>query len=150
MAQMTDIVLAFFMELNWQLTPIEGRPIYRMEFASEKGEWTCLVHVREEMAQVLFYSIYPRNAPEERRPALAELLTRANYGLANGNFEMDFQDGEIRYKTYVDTQHEPLLPGLLKGLVYVNLATMRMYFPAITAVLAEQATPEDAVGMVRA
>jgi hypothetical protein len=149
MAQMTDIVLAFFMELNWQLTPIEGRPIFRMEFASEKGEWSCLVHVREEMSQVLFYSVYPHNAPTERRLALAELLTRANYGMANGNFEMDFTDGEIRYKTYIDTQGEPLLPGLLKGLVYANLATMRMYFPAITVVLNGESTPEDAVAVAR-
>lgn len=149
MPQMTDIVLAFFMELNWQLSPIEGRPVYRMEFASEKGEWTCLVHVREEMSQVLFYSVYPHNAPAERRLALSELLTRANYGLANGNFEMDFQDGEIRYKTYVDTQNEPLLPGLLKGLVYANLATMRMFFLAITAVLNGEMTPEDAAALAR-
>lgn len=149
MGQMSDIVLAFFMELNWQITPIEGRPIWRMEFASEKGEWSCLIHVREEMSQVLFYSIYPRNAPAERRLAVAELLTRANYGMANGNFELDFQDGEIRYKTYLDTQGEPLLPGLMKGLVYANLATMRMYFQAITAVLNGESTPEAAVAGVR-
>ena len=30
----------------------------------------------------------------------AEFLCRANYGLRNGNFEFDFNDGEIRYKVY--------------------------------------------------
>lgn len=149
MVQMTDIVLAFFAELNWPMAPIPGHPVYRLEFTSEKGEWSCLLHVREAMSQVLFYSIYPGHAAVERQPAMAELLTRANYGLANGNFEMDYQDGEIRYKTYLDTQSEPLLPGLLKGLVYANLATMRQYFPAIAAVLSGEATAEEAIALAR-
>ena len=29
---------------------------------------------------------------------MAEFLTRANYGIMIGNFEMDFNDGEVRYK----------------------------------------------------
>jgi len=33
-----------------------------------------------------------------------EFLTRANYGLNIGNFEMDFQDGEIRFKTAIDVE----------------------------------------------
>lgn len=34
--------------------------------------------------------------------AMAEFLCRANYGLRSGNFELDFRDGEIRYKTFTD------------------------------------------------
>ena len=33
---------------------------------------------------------------------MAEYLHRANYGLRVGNFELDYDDGEIRYKTYID------------------------------------------------
>ena len=40
--------------------------------------------------------------PEEMRVPMAEFLTRANYGLRIGNFEMDFEDGEVRYKSSVD------------------------------------------------
>ena len=45
------------------------------------------------------YSIFPIKVPEDKRPEIAEFITRANYGLNHGNFEMDFDDGEIRYKT---------------------------------------------------
>lgn len=47
---------------------------------------------------VVCYHILPFNAPEEVRPAVSEFITRANYGLPFGNFEMDLTDGELRYK----------------------------------------------------
>ena len=34
---------------------------------------------------------------EIKRQDIAEYLTRANYGMVMGNFEMDYSDGEIRY-----------------------------------------------------
>ena len=44
---------------------------------------------------------YPAlNAGEEYRQDIAEYITRANFGVKNGNFEMDYKDGEIRYKVY--------------------------------------------------
>ena len=45
------------------------------------------------------YSIFPIKVPEDKRSEIAEFITPANYGLNHGNFEMDFDDGEIRYKT---------------------------------------------------
>jgi hypothetical protein len=36
-----------------------------------------------------------QRARRERAPP-AEFITRANYGLIIGNFELDFEDGEIR------------------------------------------------------
>ena len=32
--------------------------------------------------------------------AVAEYITRANYGLRLGNFEMDYRDGEVRYRCH--------------------------------------------------
>ncbi len=33
---------------------------------------------------------------------LADFVCRANYGLRDGNFELDMRDGELRYKTYTN------------------------------------------------
>lgn len=54
------------------------------------------------------------NVPEDRRLALAEFLTRANYGLFIGNFEMDWQDGEVRYKTSIDVAGDRLSTALVQ------------------------------------
>ena len=39
-------------------------------------------------------------ADENSKVNVMEYITRANYGLRNGNFEMDVNDGEVRYKVY--------------------------------------------------
>jgi hypothetical protein len=41
---------------------------------------------------------------DNSKVAVAEFLTRANYGIKNGCFEMDFLDSEIRYRTYVNVR----------------------------------------------
>ena len=41
---------------------------------------------------------------------LLKYVTMANYGLANGNFEVDVHDGEIRYKSYVNCDAYETLP----------------------------------------
>ena len=48
------------------------------------------------------YGICHLNAGEEERNEIMKYLTMANYGLRNGNFEMDLSDGEIRYKVYTN------------------------------------------------
>lgn len=46
----------------------------------------------------------PLKADENNRANVLEYITRANYGLRNGNFEMDVEDGEVRYKVYVNAK----------------------------------------------
>lgn len=45
------------------------------------------------------YVIAPFRVPERRRARAAELLAWMNYGLRWGAFELDCEDGEIRYRT---------------------------------------------------
>jgi len=94
------------------------------------------------------YSICPIRAPEDKRPAVAEFLTRANYGLLIGNFEMDFEDGEIRYKTSIDVEGDRLSPALLRQLTYANVVTMDRYLPGIMSVIYGNVTPVEAIAQI--
>ena len=49
----------------------------------------------------VFYPDRKPAADENSRLAVAEYLTRANFNMRNGNFELNMEDGEIRFKTYV-------------------------------------------------
>ena len=46
---------------------------------------------------VIAHHIAPLKVSKGRRPAVSEFITRANYNLIRGRFEMDFDDGELRY-----------------------------------------------------
>jgi hypothetical protein len=140
-------VLHFFTTEDWQFTKLQGEPTLAMAFQGQHGRWNCYAKVREEQRQFVFYSLCPIAIPKPKRSKIAEFLTRANYGMTIGNFELDFNDGEIRYKTSIDVEGDRLTPALIKRLVYTNVAMMDEYLPGIQAVLAGE-TPEAALQQI--
>lgn len=76
----------------------------RLPIQGKNAEWVCLLRVFEQTERVLVYSLLPDSVPEAQRSDLALMLTQINYGLIVGNFEMDLDDGEIRYKTSLDVE----------------------------------------------
>lgn len=128
----------FFQQEEWDFQFVENAGICRMNFGGDSGNWACLAQAREPQQQVVFYSICPLRVPEPKRLAMAEFLTRVNYGAVVGNFEMDLDDGEVRYKTSLDLEdvHEPaVLPALLGHIVYANVAAMDRYLPGMMSVI---------------
>lgn len=128
-------VLHFFTTEDWQYTKLQGEPTLAMIFQGEHGQWKCYAKIREEQHQFVFYSVYPTNISPEHLPPISEFLTRANYGMVLGNFELDLDDGEIRYKTSISVEGDRLTSALIKNLVYTNVLTMDRYLPGIRAVL---------------
>ncbi|MFP4394682.1 MAG: YbjN domain-containing protein [Anaerolineales bacterium] len=125
----------FLLDDDWHPQQVEEKTIYRIYFSGQNGEQRCYAQIRIDLEQFLFYSVAPVKAPEEKRAAMAEFVTRANYGLRIGNFEMDYRDGEIRYKSSLDFEGEDLSPALIKNAIYPAVRTMDFYLPGIMQVL---------------
>src|SRR5262249_17088927 len=87
----------------------------------------------------------PSNVPEEKRVEVAEFITRANYGLVIGNFEMDYADGEVRYKTSVDVEGGELTAKMVENVIRANVMTMDRYFPGLMGVLYGDRDPAEAI-----
>lgn len=145
-----DTVLKFFKEDDWRFEQLEGKTILKMGFKGDNGSWRCFAQVREEQRQFVFYSMIDTNTPEDKRQKMAEFLTRANYGLITGNFEMDFSDGEVRFKTSIDVRENEnsFTPGIIKRLVYLNVLMTDKYLPGIMGVMYGVLSPTDAIAKV--
>jgi len=111
---------------------------FRMPVRGLRGEWICIIRVFPDSQRLLVYSILPESVPLDRRPRIAELMVRINYGLVLGNFEMDWEDGEVRYKTSMDVEGLAPTPTLLRNLVFSNFFSTDRYFEVI-----EEATHTD-------
>jgi hypothetical protein len=125
-----------FAENRWPFSEVQGAEVLLSELSGALGHWKFYAQVVEEQGLILLYSISPLRAPENRRAEVAQFLTGANYGLAAGNFELDFEDGEIRYKTVLQLQSDQLDSITLKRLVRANGIAMETYLPGIGAVIA--------------
>ncbi|MDY7023787.1 MAG: YbjN domain-containing protein, partial [Cyanobacteriota bacterium] len=86
--------------------------------------------------------------PGEKRYSVAALITMINYGIIVGNFEMNFYDGEIRYKTSLDVEGDRLSPTLVKHLVYANVTTMDKYLPGIMSIIFGNISAEEAISRI--
>ncbi len=143
-----DIVTQFFKDDGWRFRQSEEKPVLSMHFRGDNGRVRLYAQVKEDKQQILFYSMVDSNVPPDKRQSMAEYLTRVNYGLIPGNFEMDFADGEIRFKTGVDVEGGQLTPTMIKNLVYTNVLLMDRYLPGIMSVIYGGTSPEEAVANI--
>lgn len=141
------IIERFFEEDDWVVTRQPDHDILWVGFEGNNGEWKCCAQAREEEQQLVFYSIAPRRVEPQYRAAMSEFLTRANYGIVIGNFEMDYADGEVRFKTSIDVEDARLTFPLIHHVIYANLLMTDRYLPGITAIL-EGHTPQLALELV--
>ncbi|MBK7757705.1 MAG: YbjN domain-containing protein [Deltaproteobacteria bacterium] len=121
----------------------EDEGIIRGALTLRRATVPLFARVRETQFLALIYTILPVRAPESKFPEMLELLTRANWGLPLGNFEMDLSDGEIRFKTSVDVEGVPLNQPLgapaaemaITNILMANKVAMDRYLPAILGLI---------------
>lgn len=143
-----SILGQFLEEDGWYPQVMEDRPIYRMYFNGHNGELRCYAQINEELSIFLFYSVATSNVPEERRIAASEYITRANYGLRIGNFELDFSDGEFRFKSSFDFEGETLSTKMLRNAIYPAVQTMDRYLPGMMKVIYGDKPPAEAIAEI--
>lgn len=112
-----------------------------MGFSGQNGQVACYAQIQMDLEQFMFYVL----APEEARQTVAEFITRANYGMRIGNFEMDFSDGEVRYKSSLDFEGTTLTPALIKQAIYPAVQTMDRYLPGLMKVIYRSKPPAEAI-----
>ena len=140
-----DAVVEFLKEDDWNFQQLGDKTILRMGFRGKNGQWQCIAQAQDDKDRFIFYSILPNNVPVEKRQEAADYLTRANYGMVIGNFEMDFSDGEVRYKTSIDVEGGQLVAMMIKTMIYTNVLITDKYLPGIMGVVFGGKEPAEAI-----
>ncbi len=143
MGFIVDSMQEFFNEEGWPVSKIGDFPALSMTYGGKKDTWPCIAQVVEEEGLFLFYSACPVTVPDDKRAALGLLLSYANYTALVGGFEMNNEDGEVRYRTELiikgvdekTLRQGKILQQLMHNVVYANLQNMDLYLPSIKAVL---------------
>lgn len=145
MGRVFDSVIAFLREDDWKYEEIPDELAIRFAFSAKNARFECFGRTNEDHEIFVFYSIVPVRAPAEQRTQVAELLARINYGLNIGNFELDMNDGEIRYKTSIDVEGGDFSSRMVETLISVNISTTDRYFPSLMDVIYAGVSPAEAV-----
>jgi hypothetical protein len=143
--QAFELLSSYLDDDEWFPRRIEGKYAYSMSYSGKNGDLRCYAIVRVDLEEFLFYAVAPVKVPEEVRMAVAEYLTRANYGLRIGNFELDYSDGEVRYKSSLDFEGQSLTPDLIRNAIYPAVHTLDRYLSGLLRVSFGGATPHEAI-----
>ena len=84
-------------------------------------------------------------AHEEMRPLVAEVVARANYRLIIGHFDLDMDNGRLRYRVGHVIGSAALSNETIMALIGMALEMADRYFPALMTVMFAGHTPSDAV-----
>lgn len=150
----SEIAKQFFEQDDWAYVQLPNAraesTVLQLAFQGDRGRWACLAHCNDPASQIVFYSLCPIQVPADRFTDMTKLLMRANDGLIIGNFELNFETGEIRYKTSLDVEGDRLSVALVKTLVYTNVQTLDTYLPGIISLLEKRCTPVEAIEQIEA
>ena len=76
---------------------------------------------------------------------VSEFLHRANYGLNDGNFEMDYKDGEIRYKSFVNFRNIDVSQEVVEDSIIVGAAMIDRYGKGLLKLMLGDGTAEECI-----
>ena len=76
---------------------------------------------------------------------MADFICRANYGMKNGNFELDMMDGEVRYKCYVDCDGALPCTDVIRNSVYCPAQMLERYGAGIVDIVCLDGSAADAI-----
>lgn len=131
MTGLFSTLIDYMEEEEWKYEILEGETIIRFHFKGRAGRLLCYGEVDEGKCWLIFYSYMPVNSPADKMTAVSEFLSRANRGMRIGNFELDYDDGEVRYKTSIDVEGGELSNKMIDNLLRANLTTMDRYFTGL-------------------
>jgi len=87
-------------------------------------------------------------ADETNMAAVGEFCHRANFGMRNGNFELDYNDGEIRYKSYVDCTDYYPGDNVIERSIMIPAAMFEDYGDGLLAVMDGSMTAGEAIAEI--
>ncbi|MEE3716431.1 hypothetical protein V2H45_06715 [Tumidithrix elongata RA019] len=142
-------LIDFFESEDWDYGLLEEYGIIKLSYKGLSGEWDCFALGNDLDTEIGFYSIYQENIPEVSRLPVSEFLTRANYGMPVGNFEIDLDSGEVRFKISVELGNTIIPEELLGCNVERNLAIADRFFPIIKLVASGEVSVMQAIALAQ-
>lgn len=134
---------------DWRYQFDEERGVFKfgLNLHSKLKEMNYLIRVKNDC--YIVYGIFPIGGDADdisMMQRLAEFVCRANYGLLNGSFELDFRDGEVRFKSYVDCDDNSFpCNEVIRNSIHYPAAMAERYSDGMLNIIFTSISPEAAI-----
>jgi hypothetical protein len=138
-----NLVRSAMASIDWTPEQVSD-DFLRIQVAGKQLSFGLFVGVNEADQTILCSGTFPVFAEPSRRMAVAEAMTRINFGLVIGSLELDFADGEMRYRHACDVEHCTPTEEMVHAMFGTVCALMDRCGAPLMRVALSAASPEDA------
>jgi hypothetical protein len=132
--------------VGWEpmTTNIEG--VLRIDFGEDNIPIAeALADVRIDTERFLYYLNFRDRAPGKYRNQTMEFITRANFDLVTGNFELNLDTGRVRFKSSIDFTESELSETLIRNAILSAMDAVERYADALVAVMSGEKKATQAI-----
>ncbi|HYV07694.1 MAG TPA: hypothetical protein VFB82_24085 [Blastocatellia bacterium] len=135
------------MQLNPQEEAFPQGKAFTVELEGPTEE--CVTQIMVEKERFIAHFNFKGIVPEELRMKVSEFITRANYGLIIGNFELNIGTGKLRYKSSIDFSSAELAEPLIRNAMLSSMDNIEVFAGALGDLLDGDMEPEEAYQAAR-
>lgn len=146
--EIADIIDAFLTGGDWKYRFDEDKGIFELNMTIPDRAKVLNFHILVTdvgFTSLARYPLGPDCNNDEEMNTMTRFLTRANYGLRVGNFEMDLEDGEIRYKVHCSCKGTLPTEEMVEESILCSVAMFRKYGPGILDILFKGVSDKEAI-----
>jgi|JI10StandDraft_1071094.scaffolds.fasta_scaffold1107456_1 hypothetical protein len=133
---------------DWSYQKHDGdnRVYLSSSYSGQNASVTLVLDANLKKDWVMSFVYLPSKIQQAFRPAIAELLCRINLSeIGLGHFDLDFDDGEIRFRIIFDLEGSHFSIEMARNMRDQALLTVDKFYPAIMAVLYGDKTAQEAI-----
>lgn len=112
---------------------------------SAQADYRFTIRITTSLEHLEYIACCPFRVRKELRSSVAELIARANFGMLDGKFELDMNDGEVRFHLVHSLGDGELSVKMVERLYRACVFTLDRYIPAFMQHIHAGYTPEDAI-----
>lgn len=123
---------------------IEGTPLQAMvDIRGQLATYHCFYQTQDETNVITCAVCSPSLIPAESQRQVLEFITRINFNLKLGAFEIDFFDGLFRFRAGIPLGDTIPNPTMVANIAYVGVAMFDRYWPSILEIMAGEPSPPE-------
>lgn len=139
-----DLVKTYLKNQEWQFSELSDE-IITFGISGENGQFQCVVNSDDENELLNFYTIYGSNIPENKLSEVLSYINGLNVNLNLGNFELDYNEMELRYKLSISHKYYDLNLDIIDEIFMTGIIIMDKNLPVLSDLLHNDLPIDDAV-----
>ncbi|CAN5490203.1 hypothetical protein BH09GEM1_BH09GEM1_10970 [soil metagenome] len=146
---MIDAIRAAFASVGWTRFH-EDDNVVELELLGAEALYSCRYFMAQPQQTLVCCTRSPLLVPKRARRKVMEFITRANFGLLFGAFELSLDDGRLYFRTGCDVEDGVLSAPMVCNLAGAGAAMFDRYLPFMNQVIYGKTSVVEAIAAAEA